>query len=236
MRSPRDSAISTIPRNTSAKTASNAAMSAVERSRLTRARPVQLLHGPRQVECYESREPHRLIRRDGDALVAEPLAEVGEQRRVIGTYSTTARSWASWVLNILQHRAQCRSTLWTYPQFAHRVPARRPSNRLGRPPTAGPARAAVRPPAAACSASVARHPPPHDLGRTRCRRVLDPVEKTTAFTHRAAPESLQHDNGSICVARTVPKPRDGDSSSPSNSSRNASKSSSARSTSSIRST
>ena len=50
MGSPRDSATSTIPRNTSAKTASNAPMSAVERSKLHPSAPIQLIHGPGHVE------------------------------------------------------------------------------------------------------------------------------------------------------------------------------------------
>ena len=72
-----------MPRNTSAKTASNAAMSAVRTQQAHPSTPVQLVDGARHAERDECRQPDRLVRRDGDACVAERLAEAGQQRRAV---------------------------------------------------------------------------------------------------------------------------------------------------------
>ena len=45
--------------------------------------PVQLVDGARYAERDQCRQPDRLVRRDGDACLAERLAEAGQQRRAV---------------------------------------------------------------------------------------------------------------------------------------------------------
>src|SRR5512133_167674 len=202
--SPRDSATSTIPRNTSAKTLSNTAMSAVVRNKLTRAHQysssmdrgtssavsaASLIVWSGETATPSSRS-RSLKWASSVAVSARMGAELVEARPSTGSGRMFDRRSGCpgelLIFDVLQYRAKRPvHRRGIHGAYAEQLERSNPIDGLGDAGTflqVQPTQPFDYPCGLLGKCSrAAWHAPPHDLSRPRRRWVLDPMEKASAL-------------------------------------------------------